>query len=398
MRVLFSFAGGSGHFQPLVPLARAVQAAGHEVAFAGQPATVSAVEAAGFTVFATGGVTLRTSSVRTPLLAFDAAREDRAVSDSFAGRVARDRAAALLDLCGGWLPDLLVCDEMDFGAMVAAERLGLPHVSVLVIAAGAQIRPELVAGPLNDLRAAHGLAPDPEMAMLRRHLVLSPMPPSFRDPDHPLPDTARLIRPPVLDAVDGPAPAWLAGLPPDRPTVYLTLGTVFHLESGDLFERALAGLGDLPVNLVVTVGREIDPAEFGLQPGHVRIERYVPQSLLLPRCDLVVSHAGSGSVTGALAHGVPMVLMPIGADQPDNAGRCAALDVARVLDAVHCTAREVREAALAVLGSPAYRQAAQRMAQEIAAMPSATKAVPLLEALVTRPGQPAAGSTAPSRA
>jgi UDP:flavonoid glycosyltransferase YjiC (YdhE family) len=93
-----------------------------------------------------------------------------------------------------------------------------------------------------------------------------------------------------------------------------------------------------------------------------------------------------------------MVLLPIGADQPDNARRCAALGIARVLDAVRCTAAEVREAALAVLGDPAHRQAAQRMAREIAAMPPATEAVPLLEALVIRPGQPAAGSTAPSRA
>ncbi|WP_342239789.1 hypothetical protein [Inquilinus sp. OTU3971] len=88
MRVLFSFAGGSGHFLPLVPLAVAVRAAGHDVAFAGQPAMTEAVKAAGFAAFATGGETLRLAPVRTPLLAFDAAREDRAVRDGFAGRVA----------------------------------------------------------------------------------------------------------------------------------------------------------------------------------------------------------------------------------------------------------------------------------------------------------------------
>ncbi|HEY9344618.1 MAG TPA: hypothetical protein VIQ53_04850, partial [Inquilinus sp.] len=67
MRVLFSFAGGSGHFLPLVPLARAVRAAGHDIAFAGQPAMVAAVETAGFAAFATGGGTLRSAPVRTPL-------------------------------------------------------------------------------------------------------------------------------------------------------------------------------------------------------------------------------------------------------------------------------------------------------------------------------------------
>ncbi|MFE0754749.1 glycosyltransferase [Inquilinus sp. NPDC058860] len=397
MRVLFSFAGGNGHFLPLVPIARAVRAAGHAVAFAGQPAMAEAVEAAGFAAFATGGETLRSAPVRTALLAFDAAREDRAVRDGFAGRTARDRAAALVDLCGRWRPGLLVCDEMDFGAMVAAERLGLPHASVLVIAAGALVRPDLVAEPLNALRTAHGLAPDPDLAMLRRHLVLSPVPPSFRDPAHPLPATARLIRPAADEAVaDGPP--WLAALPADRPVVYATLGTVFHLESGDLLDRVIAGLRDLPAGLVVTTGREIDPAALGPQPPHVRIERYVPQSLLLPRCGLMVSQAGSGSVIGALAHGVPMVLLPIGADQPANAERCAALGIARVLDPVGCTPEAVREAAEAVLADPAYRRAAERMAREVAAMPEVATAVPLLERLAAsvRPDQP--GRVAPSRA
>ena len=65
---------------------------------------------------------------------------------------------------------------------------------------------------------------------------------------------------------------------------------------------------------------------------HVR--RFIPQSLLLPHCDLVVSHAGSGSVIGALTHGLPMVLLPMGADQPLNAARAEALGVAQVLDAL----------------------------------------------------------------
>jgi len=73
----------------------------------------------------------------------------------------------------------------------------------------------------------------------------------------------------------------------------------------------------------------------GARPANVQIERYVPQKHLLPHCQLVVSHGGSDSVLGALAHGLPMVLLPIGADQPLNAVRCHALGVARVLDVMH---------------------------------------------------------------
>jgi UDP:flavonoid glycosyltransferase YjiC (YdhE family) len=382
VRILFTFAGGSGHFDPLVPIARAAMAAGHTVAFAGQPVMMPTVETAGFTGFATGGATFGTAG-RLPLLELDAEREDRALRDGFAGRTARDRATRILALCAAWRPDLIVCDEIDFGSVVVAERLGLPHATVLVIAAGSFVRTDLLARPLNELRAEHGLTPDPALAMLSRYLVLSPFPPSFRDPAFPLPTTAHLIRPLTPDpAAAGAVPPWVADWR-DTPAVYFTLGTVFNVESGDLFTRVLAGLRDLPITVVVTVGREIDPAEFGPQPANVRIEQFIPQASILPYCRAVVSHGGSGSVIGALAHGLPSVLIPMGADQPLNATRCAALGVARVLDAIRATPDTVREAVAAVLADPTYRRAAERLRDEIAAQPGPAQAVTLLERLAT---------------
>jgi UDP:flavonoid glycosyltransferase YjiC (YdhE family) len=85
------------------------------------------------------------------------------------------------------------------------------------------------------------------------------------------------------------------------------------------------------VTLIVTTGRDRDPAAFDPQPEHVRIERYVPQSLLFPRCDAVVAHGGTGTVLAALAHGLLLVLAPVAADQPDNARRCEHLGVARMV-------------------------------------------------------------------
>jgi UDP:flavonoid glycosyltransferase YjiC (YdhE family) len=268
--------------------------------------------------------------------------------------------------------------------VVAAERFGVPHATVSVIAAGSFVRPELVAEPLNELRAQLGLPPDPEMRMLSRYLVLAPLPASYRDPAFPLPATAHPIRPVIPDpALAAVPPPWKAARP-GSPTVYFTLGTIFNLESGDLFDRVIAGLAQLPVDLVVTVGRHLDPAEFGPQPEHVHIERYLPQPLVLPHCQLVVSHGGSGSVIGALAHGVPMVLIPMGADQPHNAARCRQLGLARVLDAVRLTSDTARDAASAVLADPAYRRAAARLRDEAAAQPGPPHAVALLERLATQ--------------
>ncbi|MGP4016950.1 glycosyltransferase [Saccharopolyspora sp. 5N708] len=384
MRFLFTFAGGSGHLNPLIPLARAAEAAGHTVAFAGQPALVPMVEAAGFTAFSTGGNSFGTPKPG-PLLAYDATREDRGLSEGFADRIARDRAAHLLDLCGQWRPDLVICDEIDFGAMVVAERLGLPHASVLVIAAGSFNRTELVAEPLGELRAEHGLPPDPDLRMLSRYLVLSPVPPSFRDPAFPLPDTATTFRPVQPDVAE-PAPAWLAALPA-APTVYFTLGTVFNIESGDLFSRVLRGVRDLPTNVVVTVGNHIDPADLGPQPANVHIEQYVPQSVVLRRCGAVISHGGSGSVIGALSHGLPSVLFPMGADQPHNAARCQTLGAARVMDPLTATPAEIRAALSEVLTDPAYRHAAERIRAEAAAQPGPDHAATLLEHLASNPGR-----------
>jgi UDP:flavonoid glycosyltransferase YjiC (YdhE family) len=95
----------------------------------------------------------------------------------------------------------------------------------------------------------------------------------------------------------------------------------------------------------------------------------------------VVSHGGSGSVLGALAHGLPMLLLPLGADQPLNAARCAALGAARVLDALTATPAEIRGAVSALLEDPAPRAAAERLRDEIAALPGPEHAVARLEVL-----------------
>lgn len=380
MRALFTFAGGHGHFVPLTAVARAAAAAGHTVAFGCAPAMVPAVEAGGFTALALGAGAARAAE-RLPLRPLDAAREAREFRDRFARRAARERAPEAIALCGAWQPDVLVCDETDFGAMVAAERLGLPYATVIVIAAGGFVRADVVGEALAELRAAHGLAPDPDLAMLRRHLVLSPVPPSFRDPADPLPATAHAFRPWVRpDGAPAPRPAWLSS-PGGAPAVYFTLGTVFNVESGDLFARVLAALRSLPIEVVATVGPQVDPAELGVQPAHVHVRRYVAQERILPHCRLVLSHAGSGSVLGALAHGLPSVLIPLGADQPLNAARCEGLGVARVLDPIAATADDVREAVANVLADESYRRAAERLRDEVAALPGPEHAVRLLERL-----------------
>jgi MGT family glycosyltransferase len=124
----------------------------------------------------------------------------------------------------------------------------------------------------------------------------------------------------------------------------------------------------------------------GPQPSNVYVRSYIPQSVLLPHCDLVVSHAGSGSIVGALARGLPMVLLPIGADQPFNAARCHELHVGRVLNPVEATPDDVQRAATAVHEDSTYRQNAERLQAENASLPGPDYVVRLLERLALQPG------------
>ena len=119
--------------------------------------------------------------------------------------------------------------------------------------------------------------------------------------------------------------------------------------------------------------------EFGRRGPHVHIERFIPQALLLPKCDAVVCHAGYGTTIGALAAGVPIVGVPIGADQPMHAARCEALGAGLVVDHLRAGPEELREAVLRVLEEPSFSTAAGAHAAELEALPKLDYAVDLLE-------------------
>ena len=173
------------------------------------------------------------------------------------------------------------------------------------------------------------------------------------------------------------------GLPelPDRPTVSATLGTVFNSRVPGLFQAILDGLRDEEVNLILTIGRDQDPAQFGPQPVNVHIERYIPQSQLFPHCDVVITHAGFSTVSEALAHGLPLVPIPLDADQPLNAERCAALGVAKVIEHDQRTPGAIGSAVRTVLADPSYRGNAEQIREEIAQLPGPEHAAALLERL-----------------
>jgi UDP:flavonoid glycosyltransferase YjiC (YdhE family) len=114
---------------------------------------------------------------------------------------------------------------------------------------------------------------------------------------------------------------------------------------------------------------------FAPLPPNVRAERYVPHSLLLPRCDAIITHAGAGTLITSINAGLPMVMVPLFGDQPVNAEGAAAAGAGIVLDRATLTPESVREATRAVLSDPRYREGIAALRREIDALPSHNQAV-----------------------
>jgi MGT family glycosyltransferase len=157
---------------------------------------------------------------------------------------------------------------------------------------------------------------------------------------------------------------------PEHPLVYLTLGT-FSNNDLDLFRLVLKALENEPVNVLATIGRDNDLSALAPVPDNARVEQYIPQAEVLPYCAAVVHHAGAGTMLGVLAHGLPSVTLPQSADNFINANLLAVAGAAHTLMPGEVTGAAVRAALRTVLGTGTYRQRARKLAEEIAAMPSA---------------------------
>ena len=379
MRTLFTTVAAFGNFNPLVPLARAFQDQGHEVAFATAARFGPVIEAAGFAAIPAGRDVLYNEYVQQlPPGPIGPSRFAEIFVDALAGPMLDD----LLRIIPSWAPDLIVHEVVEFGGLTAGEILKIPHVvhNLVLFGYSPDLLDFLVRSEYAAFRRARGLPPDPHYDEYFRYMYLQHVPESIA-PLHPsIAARSQLIRPEFPGVQAGSLPAWLSGLP-DLPTIYVTLGTVFNQTRG-LLETILEGFTDRQFNVIVTVGSDRDPAELGPQPTFVHVERYLPQAGILPHCDAIVCHGGSGTLLGALAQGLPLLIIPLDGDHFMSAERLAALGVARVLQVPEVSRQAVAEAVQAVLADPTYRRRASEIRADIAAMPSPTEVARMLVARI----------------
>jgi UDP:flavonoid glycosyltransferase YjiC (YdhE family) len=372
-RVLFSAVDGYGHVHPLLPLAAAVRCTGGEVMLATGPELAPVMNRRGFPAQVVGG-TIRAAEQefldRYPQApALDpVSRMGLVAAEMFVGIAARDRVAGMRELIDSFRPDIVVHDATESAAPIAAALAGVPSAAHAVSllsptdALIAAVRPRL-----DELGAAWGVSRATDRLLTQPFLDLCP--PSLRVPGvNPFIDV-HAIRPQLLPTSLAGVPGEVRRLPHDR-TVLVTLGTVVHGAPGVL-ETIVDAVEDLPVNVVVTVGPDGDPARLGSRPPHVHVARYLPFEAIIPRCAAVVSHAGAGTLLGALAAGVPSVLVPQGAEQVGNALAVQQAGAAVAFLPGELAADALHAALIQVLAPGPARQAATRLRLEIATMPSA---------------------------
>jgi UDP:flavonoid glycosyltransferase YjiC (YdhE family) len=291
--------------------------------------------------------------------------------------------------------DALVADFVLVGALVAAEGAGLPSVALVhtVYPRPARGRPPYgpgwrpavgIAGRFRDavgtfvsnrIYARDAL---PFLNLARRSLGLRPLrryfeqhdrtgrvvvltSPAF-DPPADFPRNVRFVGTPLGE--EAPPPRSLTCVADDgRPLVLVSLST---LEQGQarLMERILAALGSLPVRGLVTLGPALAPSRF-TAPPNVVLETFVSHGSVLPRAAAIVTQCGLGTVMKAIAHGVPLVGIPLVGDQADNAARIEALGAGVRLPSDAEPAR-IRHAIEQVLTDRAFRLRAQCVASRIA--------------------------------
>lgn len=384
MRVLFTSGVGLGHLHPKIPLARALAAAGHEVAFALPAKHAARVEASGLTPYAAGldGPAVA-EEVKRRFPEADSVKPEERLRFSLTRIIQIATPAMLHDVlavAADWRPSLIIHDSSEFAGPIAAAALGIPSVNHSWGPLIPMDELALAAAAVAGIWEGRHLQPR-TLAGMFEYLYLDICPPSLQTEQSRRLSVRTPLRPVPLDPLPGESlPPWAVELG-RRPVVHVTLGTWFNLAT-EIFDVVVEGLRDEDVDIVVTVGHANAPYVLGPQPPNVRVERYVPLSALLPYCDAVVTHGGAGSVLACLGRGIPMLFVPQGADQFVTSDLCTARGVGRCLRGDALTPAAVRSEVRALLDDPSYRQAAQGVSGEIASMPAPEDVVPLLERLV----------------
>lgn len=410
---------GGGNMPPVMSVARALIERGHRVRALADRTLADELRAAGVEHVEWSRGPQRVSTDRSTYLIRD--WEARTPIGEFArGRdgllcgPAADFAADVVAEIDRRPVDVVLADMFMLGGFVGAEAAGVPSAILSpnllglpgwgVPPLGPGLRPARgVAGrardalvgrlieamfdrglpALNAARIAHGLEPVGSVLeqVTRPQEILLMTSPAFELPTFSPPEKVRFVGPRLDD------PSWageFAPPPGDDPLVLVGFTTTY-MEQAPVLRRVAAALGELPVRGLITTGPHVDPGELDA-PTNVTVIERAPHSEVLRHASAVVTHAGHGTVIKALAAGVPVLAMPMGRDQLDNAVRVVAHGAGLRLAPTAATPRIVT-AVRRLLAEPSFTHGARRQAKAIAQITRRDLAVERLEALALGGGE-----------
>ena len=381
MRVLFTAHGAHSHVLPLMGVAGALVAEGHEVLVATGAELCPLVASLGLAAVPVG--MNDEDAVAAARRAWpEATRLPPAhwTVRMFARIAAPAMRADLAPVVERWRPDLLVREEGEHGGPIAAAAAGLPWVTH---GWGSPLPPPETVADLRALLAPSweeaGL-PAPSAPGLAGAAVLDPCPPSlYLAPS----DVAsrHVVRPWGSGSGSGERAPAQAVARSGRRRAYVGFGTVpLFRDPADLLEVVVRALVDLDFDVTASVATEATGERLRDVDGdRVRVARWVDLPAVMATCDLAVCHGGAGTVLAALAAGVPLLIVPRGApSQRRTSAACVARGLARAVDWDGTNSLAV----VAALGDLATdgraREAAAAVAAEMAAMPDPSTAVGVL--------------------
>jgi UDP:flavonoid glycosyltransferase YjiC (YdhE family) len=377
MRLLFSTTHGLGHALPLLSLAHAARRAGHDVLLAGPPAIAPLAAREDLEHQPTGWPDPATLDRARRLVAGRQGQErvEAAVNDLFVGAYGAAALPGMLELVETFRPDAILHETAEAAALIAGDTYRVPtaRVGVALATPYEEWWLRMSAGALDTLRAATGLRLDPGAERAARTPLLTRVPAVLDRHQGEPPALVHRFR--DGDAASSTAPA--TGDP--RPYIPISFGTMIPADGHypGLYRAAIDAVAGLPVRVLVTVGRQADPAALGALPGNVRVERWVPMDQLLAGAAAFVTHGGAGTTLAALAAGVPMVVLPVSADQPLNARLVAAHGAGLAVE----EPAAIGPAVEALLGDQRYGDVARAMADDIAALAPVDAVLDEIEAL-----------------
>jgi hypothetical protein len=342
----------------MVPFLAAARRRGHEPLVVGPPALGDMVRRTGFD-FCAGGEPpeAEIAPIREQLPVVPRGEASVLGNRELFGSLATTAMLpSMVRLFDDWKPDVVLREPCEYASAVVAHGLGVPTVQIAISLADVEAGSITVAAP----------ALEAHRAGLTDEVRASPYLTRFAASLDPSPFTTTHRYHEARATAVAPLPDWWAGS--DGPLVYLTFGTVLgHMSiATEVFRTAIDAVADLPARVLLTIGHRLDPPVLGALPRNVHVERWVDQVDAFAVADLVVCHGGSGTTYGALAAGLPLVLVPIFADQFENARRVAAAGAAVTVDGAHAIADGIRT----VLAADAYRTRAGEIRDEVAATAS----------------------------